>query len=335
MIISRTPFRMSFFGGGTDYPPFFKEHGGSVISTTFNKYCYVSIRHIPKFFEHRNQITYSRIERTKSVAEIEHPMVRNALLHLGMEELSINYDADLPARSGLGSSSSFSVGLLNALHALRGEYVSKHTLVEEAIHVERTLCQESGGWQDQIAVAYGGLNRIDFSGNSFVVRPVLIRQSRKEQLENNLMLFFTGFSRLSSEIAVEQVKSIKDKTAQLLELFQLVDEGERILTDAGCDLDDFGRLLHHTWQIKRGITRKISTDALDEIYARALKNGALGGKLLGAGGGGFFLFYVHRQDRSRLQSALSQLLYVPFSFEGNGSEILYYQPENVEEETVR
>ena len=335
MIISRTPFRMSFFGGGTDYPPFFKEHGGSVISTTFNKYCYVSIRHIPRFFNHRNQVTYSRIERTRSAAEIEHPMVRNALLHLGMEELSINYDADLPARSGLGSSSSFSVGLLNALHALRGEYAGKHALAEEAIHVERTLCRESGGWQDQIAAAYGGLNRIDFAGDSFTVRPVLISRPRKEQLADHLMLFFTGFSRLSSEIAAEQVKHIKDKTAELVELLQLVDEGERILTDATCDLDEFGRLLHHTWQIKQGITQKISTDTLDEIYARALKNGALGGKLLGAGGGGFFLFYVRRQDQSRLKNALPQLLHVPFAFEENGSEILYYQPESVEEESIR
>ena len=326
---------MSFLGGGTDYPPFFREHGGSVISTTFNKYCYVNIRHTPRFLEHRNQVTYSRIERTKSVAEIGHPMVRNTLLYLGMEELSINYDADLPARSGLGSSSSFSVGLLNALHALRDEYVGKHALAEEAVHVERDLCRESGGWQDQIAVAYGGLNRINFAGDSFTVRPVRIGRPRKERLENNLMLFFTGFSRLSSEIAAEQVKSIKNKTAELLELLELVDEGERILTDDGRDLDEFGRLLHHTWQIKRGITRRVSTDTLDEIYARALKNGALGGKLLGAGGGGFFLFYVRQQDRSRLQSALSQFLYVPLAFEDNGSEILYYQPESVEEETTK
>ena len=332
MIISQTPFRMSFLGGGTDYPPFFKEHGGSVISTTFNKYCYVSIRHIPRFFVHRNQVTYSRIERTRSVVEIEHPMVRNALLHLEMKDLSINYDADLPARSGLGSSSSFSVGLLNALHALRGEYINKYALAKEAIYIERTLCRESGGWQDQIATAYGGLNRIDFAGDSFMVRPILISRPRKEQLDNNLMLFFTGFSRLSSEIAAEQVKHIKDKTAELKEMLQLVDEGERILTGAGCNLDEFGRLLHHTWQIKRGITGKISTNTLDEIYAKALKNGALGGKLLGAGGGGFFLFYVHQQDQSRLKNALSQLLHVPFAFEDNGSEILYYQPENSEEE---
>ena len=295
MIYTKTPFRMSFLGGGTDYEPFFNEYGGSVISTTFDKFCYVSVRHLPRFFEYRNQLTYSRIERTGSVDEIEHPMVRNAMKMLNMDELFISYDADLPARSGLGSSSSFAVGLLHAFHALKGHFVSRKDLAREAIYLERTLCAESGGWQDQIAVAYGGMNRIDFFPGGFEVKPVVITPARKAALNRNLMLFFTGFSRISSEIAKEQMRSTEKKTADLREMLRLVDVGEAILSDRHGDLDDFGRLLHETWQLKRGITHKVSTDALDEIYAAAIKNGALGGKLLGAGGGGFFLFYVPQE----------------------------------------
>lgn len=337
MIYTKTPFRMSFFGGGTDYQPFFAEHGGSVISTTFDKYCYVSVRHLPKFFEYSNQVTYSKIERVKNVDELEHPMVRNAMKYLDMHELCISYDADLPARSGLGSSSSFAVGLLSAFHALKGHYVSKRQLAEEAIHLERDLCAESGGWQDQIAVAMGGFNRIDFTGNTFETRPIIIAKERKQQLECNLMMFFTGFSRFSSEIASEQVKATKDKIQQLLEIKELVNIGERILTDRHGDINEFGRLLHYTWQLKRGITNKISTNALDEIYETAMKNGALGGKLLGAGGGGFFVFYVPEERQQQVRAVLSHLLYIPFKFENSGTQILYYQPEDYElnEENLR
>ena len=319
---------MSFLGGGTDYEPFFNEHGGSVISTTFDKYCYVSVRHLPRFFDYRNQLTYSRIERTNSAEEIEHPMVRNAMKMLNMDELFISYDADLPARSGLGSSSSFAVGLLNAFHALKGHYISKEKLANEAIYLERELCAESGGWQDQIAVAYGGLNRINFHQGGFEVKPIIITNQRKEQLNNNLLMFFTGFSRLSSEIAKEQVKATRDKTAELLEMLKLVDEGERILSKRHSDLDDFGRLLDTSWKIKRGITNKVSTDTLDQIYDTAIKHGALGGKLLGAGGGGFFVFYVPEERHCEVKEALKDLLFVPFRFENSGTEIMYYQPED-------
>lgn len=327
MIYTKTPFRMSFLGGGTDYEPFFNEYGGSVISTTFNKFCYVSVRHLPRFFEYRNQFTYSRIERTRSVDEIEHPMVRNAMKMLNMDELFISYDADLPARSGLGSSSSFAVGLLHAFHALKGHFVSKKDLAREAIYLERTLCAESGGWQDQIAVAYGGMNRIDFFPDGFEVKPIIITPERKTALNRNLMLFFTGFSRLSSEIAEEQMRSTDKKTADLWEMLRLVDVGEAILSDRHGDLDDFGRLLNETWQLKRGITHKVSTDALDEIYSAAMKNGALGGKLLGAGGGGFFLFYVPQEYQPQVRDALADCLYVPYQFEDSGTKILYYRPE--------
>lgn len=319
---------MSFFGGGTDYEPFFREHGGSVISTTFDKYCYVSVRHLPRFFDHHNQLTYSRIERTETVDELEHPMVRNAMFYQNMHELSITYDADLPARSGLGSSSSFAVGLLNAFHALKGQYVDKHALAAEAIYLERDLCAESGGWQDQIAAAYGGLNRINFNANGFEVTPVIICRERKAQLNRNLLLFFTGFSRLSSEIAREQVRATGSKTAELLEILSLVDEGERILTDRHGNLDEFGRLLDISWRLKRGLTGKVSTDILDEIYQKAMDAGALGGKLLGAGGGGFFLFYVPEGRQDAVKDALRGLLSIPFQFEDEGAKILYYQSED-------
>ena len=328
MIYTKTPFRMSFFGGGTDYPPFFKEYGGSVISTTFDKYCYVSVRHLPRFFDYRNHLTYSRIEKTLTVDDLEHPMVRNAMKMQDMHDLSIGYDADLPARSGLGSSSSFAVGLLNAFHALKGQYADKRQLAEEAIYLERELCEESGGWQDQIAAAFGGMNRIRFNEDGFEVMPIIIRKERKEQLNRNLMLFFTGFSRLSSEIAKEQVKVTKDKTAELKEMLSLVDLGERILTDRHGSLDEFGRLLDYTWRLKRGLTSKVSTDSLDGIYAKALANGAIGGKLLGAGGGGFFVFYVPQDRQADVKDVLQDLLYIPFRFEDSGSQVLYYQPEN-------
>lgn len=327
MIISKAPFRMSFFGGGTDYPPFFQEYGGSVLSTTFDKYVYVTVRHLPPFFNYSTQLTYSKIERIKRVEELEHPLVRNAMKLLNMYDLHISYDADLPARSGLGSSSSFAVALLQSFHALKGHYTSPEKLAKESIHVERVLCDESGGWQDQIAASYGGLNRINFKGKSFEVQPIIISNERKEQLNENLMLFFTGFTRFSGEIAREQMKSVKEKNQELMEMLTLVDEAEAVLESKHGDLDEFGRLLHHTWKLKRGITNRVSTSELDLIYETAKKAGALGGKLLGAGGGGFFVFYVPKDKQSAVQAALHNFLYVPFSFEDEGARILYYKPE--------
>lgn len=328
MIYTKTPLRMSFFGGGTDFQSYFEQYGGSVLSTTFDKYCYVSVRHLPRFFEYKNQLTYSKIEKTVNVEDLEHPMVRNAMKYLDMHELCINYDADLPARSGLGSSSSFAVGLLNAFHALKGQYVGKEQLSKEAIYVERVMCGEKGGWQDQIAAAYGGMNRINFDSNGFEVVPVIIQQERKEALNQNLMMFFTGFSRFSDEIEREKEKAIKEKTVELRETMQLVDEGEKVLVDRHGDLDEFGRLLDYAWKLKRGIGKKVSTDTLDEIYRVAKDNGALGGKLLGAGGGGFFAFYVPRERQECVKKALSKLLYIPFKFESSGSKVLYYHPED-------
>lgn len=327
MIITKTPFRMSFFGGGTDFPGYYNEHGGAVISTTFDKYCMVSVGHLPRFFEYTNQVTYSKIERTKTVDEIEHPAVRNAMKFLDMHELRIDYEADLPARSGLGTSSSFAVGLLNAFYALKGKYVDKKRLSEEAIYLERTLCNESGGIQDQIAVAYGGLNRIDFYDGGFTVNPIVLSAERKHSLNGNLMLFFTGFARFSSEISSIQEKNIKEKQVELAEMKSLVDEAHKVLVTE-MDIDEFGRLMDYSWKLKRGITSIVSTEAIDEMYEKAIKNGALGGKLLGAGGGGFILFYVEKDKQRAVRETLNDLLYIPFAFENEGTRIIYYQAED-------
>jgi D-glycero-alpha-D-manno-heptose-7-phosphate kinase len=323
---------MSFFGGGTDMKEFFEEYGGSVISTTFDKYVYVTVRHLPRFFTYKNQVTYSRIERTKDADEIEHPMVRNAMKLLDMRELIINYDADLPARTGLGSSSSFAVGLLNAFYCLKGKYADKRRLADDAIYVERVMCEEAGGLQDQIAASFGGFNRINFSREGYEVRPIIISPERKEKLNDNLMFFFTGFTRLSSEIQKDTKKNADKNIDTLLRMKELVDEAEEILVSKERDLDDFGRLLDESWKLKRKTGDKISTSEIDRIYEKAMEAGALGGKLLGAGGGGFVVFYVPEDRQNAVKESLDHLLYVPFRFENTGTEVIYYSPEqfNVE-----
>ena len=327
MIITKTPFRMSFFGGGTDLKEFYEKKGGAVISSTFDKYVYVTVRHLPRFFEYKNQVTYSKIERTNNTDDIEHPMVRNAMKHLDMHELLIQYDADLPARSGLGSSSSFAVGLINAFYALKGKYADKRRLADDAIYVEREMCQESGGLQDQIAASYGGLNRIDFDENGYTVTPIIISPERKEKLNDNLMLFFTGFSRFSADVQKDTKKNIEKKTEILMEMKNMVDEAEKILEDKTRNLNDFGKLMDRSWKLKRETGSKISTNEIDKIYDKAIEAGALGGKLLGAGGGGFMLFYVPKTKQKKVKEALNNLLYVPFRFENQGTQIIYYTPE--------
>lgn len=327
MIITKTPFRMSFFGGGTDMPQFFREHGGAVLSTTFDKYCYVNVRHLPPFFDYRTELSYAKTERVVDPAEIEHPAIREAMKLLDMYDIRLTYEADLPARTGLGTSSSFAVGMLNAFYALKGKYADKKKLASEAIYLERTLCNEAGGWQDQIAAAYGGLNRINFHEDSYDVLPVIISPERKQQLNRNLMLYFTGFTRFSSAIQQSTSKTMKDKTTQLLEMLALVDQAERVLTDKTADLDDFGRLLHESWMLKKQTGAKISTGGIDSIYEKGMRAGALGGKLLGAGGGGFLLFYVREEDQSAVQHAMGDLMRVPFAFEDGGTRVIHYTPE--------
>ena len=328
MIITKTPFRMSFFGGGTDMPEFFREHGGAVISTTFDKYCYVNVRHLPPFFEYSTELSYSQIERVTDVDQIDHPAIRHAMKMLDMHDIRLTYEGDLPARSGLGTSSSFAVGVLNAFYALKGKYADKKTLAQMAIRLERVLCGEAGGWQDQIAAAYGGLNRIDFTGHGFNVHPVIIRPQRKHQLNHNLMMFFTGFTRFSSDVQrAANTATDAERIARLKEMLSLVDDAERVMTDTGSDLDDFGRLLDVTWKLKRGKSTVVSTNEIDELYEKGLKAGALGGKLLGAGGGGFLVFYVQPEYQEAVKAAMSDLLYIPFRFEEGGTRVIHYSPE--------
>ena len=317
---------MSFFGGGTDMPDFFNEYGGAVISTTFDKYCYVNVRHLPPFFDYHTELAYAQTERVVNLDEIKHPAIREAMKMLDMHDIRLTYEADLPARTGLGTSSSFAVGMLNAFYALKGKYADKRRLADEAIYLERVLCNESGGWQDQIAAAFGGLNRIDFVGDSYEVHPIIISPERKRQLNRNLMLFFTGFTRFSSEIQ-QSSKSMEDKVAQLKDMLAIVDEAEMVLEDKYSNLDDFGRLLDKSWRLKKQTGNKVSNDGIDVLYERAIAAGALGGKLLGAGGGGFLLFYVPQDRKESVLTAMSDLMYVPFEFENGGTRVIHYTPE--------
>ncbi|RRF95926.1 MAG: kinase [Lachnospiraceae bacterium] len=331
MIITQTPFRMSFFGGGTDMESFFRTNGGAVISTTFDKYCYVNVRHLPRFFDYSTELSYSAIERVTNIDEIKHPAVRNAMKMLDMHEIRLTYEADLPARSGLGTSSSFAVGMLNAFYALKGKYASKKKLADDAIYLERVLCNEAGGWQDQIAASFGGFNRINFNDEGYEVLPIIISPERKARLNKNLMMFFTGFTRFSSDVQKANAASSepkKDKEKRLLEMLDLVDDAEDVLTNKERDLDDFGRLLDHTWQLKKQTGSAVSTSNIDALYQKGMEAGALGGKLLGAGGGGFLVFYVQPEKRESLKAAMHDLLYVPFHFENGGTRVLYYAPED-------
>lgn len=328
MIITKTPFRMSFFGGGTDINDYFKKNEGAVISTTIDKFCYVNVRHLPRFFSYSNELVYSKIERVSDITEIEHPTIREAMRYLDMHEIRLTYEADLPARSGLGTSSSFAVGMLNAFYSLKGKYVSKRKLAEDAIYLERVLCNEKGGWQDQIAASFGGLNRINFKDEQFEVLPIIISPERKRKLNNNLMLFFTGFTRFSSLIQENNNFSAGRTIENLHHMYSLVNDAEKILISPTLCIDDFGNLLNEEWQVKRKLNSSISTTLIDEIYQRGLRAGALGGKLLGAGGGGFIVFYVQEEKHNAVREALKDLLYIPFEFENNGTQVIYYSPED-------
>lgn len=318
---------MSFFGGGTDMESFFRENGGSVLSTTFDKYCYVNVRHLPRFFDYSTELSYSRTERVTAVEQIQHPAIRNAMKMLDMHEIRLTYEADLPARSGLGTSSSFAVGMLNAFYALKGKYADKKRLADEAIYLERELCQEEGGWQDQIAASFGGFNRINFNAEGYEVLPVIISTERKKQLNQNLMMYFTGFTRFSSEIQKANAAGREDKTAQLKEMLSMVDEAEKILTDKEASLDEFGRMLDYTWKLKRQTGAAVSTNSIDALYAVGMKAGALGGKLLGAGGGGFLIFYVQPDKQEAVRKAMKDLMHIPFAFEDGGTRVIHYTPE--------
>lgn len=330
MIITRTPYRISFFGGGTDYHTWYEEHGGDILSTTINHYNYISCRYLPPFHaEYRNRIAWKIMEYPDNIEEIQHPAIKAALNHYNVKQgVEISNQCDLPARSGLGSSSSFCAGLIKAIYALKGEMISKYGLTKETIRLEREIMKENGGIQDQIASVYGGLNHIHINQNgSFSVDPIVMSENRKTEFNNNLMLFFTGVSRNSSDIAEKQVKTTRDKTKELSEMQEMVSIACKILTDETHNLDEFGKLLDETWKLKRSLTDSISNSLIDEIYQTAIDNGALGGKILGAGGGGFILFYARPEKQHDIKKSLRNLIHVPFKFDDQGCQILLYAPK--------
>ncbi len=326
MVICRTPYRISFLGGGTDYPAWYENHGGAVLATSINRYCYISCRYLPPFFKHKHRIVYSVVEETSAIDEIKHPAVRECLRFLDISSgLEIHHDGDLPKQSGLGTSSSFCVGLLNALYALDGQMRSPMQLARDAIHVERNMCGDTVGSQDQVTAAFGGFNHIEFtSGNVISVTPITLPVERIKAFQSHLMLFFTGLSRRASSIAANQVQNIPKKEAEMKSIHRMVDQGIDILT-RGRDLLEFGRLLHEGWQIKRGLSNSITSGDIDDIYNRGMKAGATGGKLCGAGGGGFLLFFVEPDKQAAVRHALEGLLDVPFEFDHSGSKVIFYQ----------
>lgn len=332
MIICRTPFRVSLFGGGTDHPAWYLDHGGSVLGTTINKYCYLAVRTLPPFFEYQHRVVYSRIELVNKISEIVHPSVRACLGEMDVTQgLEIHHDGDLPARSGLGSSSSFTVGLLNALYALRGEMVSSKQLAKEAIRIEQEVIEEAVGSQDQVWAAYGGINRINFSHDgSFDVQPVVITPERRSALNDHMMLFFTGFARTASVVEAEKIANLSKHKTQLRALGAMVDEGMQILQSPNGDVSEIGELLNEGWRLKKEMSDKVTTGAIDEIYDAAMEAGALGGKLLGAGGGGFLLMFVAPENQAKVRERLADLTHVTIKIGSPGSRIVVYEPEGLE-----
>ncbi len=329
MIISRTPHRVSFFGGGTDYPGYYLDYGGKVLGTAIDKYCYLNVRKLPPFFDHKHRIVYSLQENVNELGEIKHPSVRETLKYLDIDfGVSIHHDGDIPARSGMGSSSAFTTGLLKSMLALKGKYISNKELAKEAIHIEQDLIKENVGSQDQTFAAFGGFNIIEFFKNGEInVNPVIISPGRLKQFESSLMLFFTGLSRIASRVAKEQVNNIKTNLDRLHKMKELVDTAVEILSSEHTPLRAFGELLNDSWRLKKTLSKHITTPQVERIYERALNAGAIGGKLLGAGGGGFVLFYVEPEDQAKVRRALKDYLHIPFSFDYDGSKIVVYQPE--------
>ena len=339
MIISRTPYRISFFGGGTDYPNWYLKNGGEVLSATIDKYCYLSCRYLPPFFEHKIRIVWSKNELCEDVSEIIHPSVRGTLKYLALKTagLEIFHQGDLPARSGVGTSSSFTVGLLHAIYGLQGKMIDKQQLAEKSIHIEQNLIKETVGSQDQVSVSYGGFNHISFLKNgSFIVSPMKISHNHEKELIQHLMLFFTGVERTAEEVANSYVGDIDENGKQLRSMQKMVGEAIGILTGGG-SLEDFGELLHKAWLHKRSLSKLVSNQYLDELYSVARKAGAIGGKLCGAGGGGFMLLLVPPEKQSDVKKKFEKLIHVPFNFENDGSRIIFMdqQQRYFEEEKSR
>lgn len=328
MIISRTPHRISFFGGGTDYPDYYLNHGGKCLGVAINKYSYLNVRKLPPFFDHKHRIVYSKQENAKTVDDIIHPSVRETLKYFNVDfGVSIHHDGDIPARSGMGSSSAFTVGLINSLNALNGKMISKNELTKEAIHIEQNLIKENVGSQDQAFAAYGGFNIIEFLQNGKIaVNPIIMPQERLIEFQDNIMLFFTGISRTASEVVEEQIKNTTINIPNLNKMKDLVDEAYEILINPTRKLNEFGELLNYTWELKKSLSSKVSNTKIDEMYNKALSSGAIGGKLLGAGGGGFMAFYVEKNNQQKVIEALKDYLHIPFDFDFDGSKIIVYEP---------
>ena len=331
MIITKTPFRISFFGGGTDYPGWYRNHGGAVLATTIDKYCYITCRKLPPFFEHKHRIVYSRIENVQHINEIEHPAVRGVFNWANVADgLEIHHDGDLPARSGLGSSSSFTVGLVHALKGLHGGLASKHQLASDAIHIEQNVLKENVGSQDQISAAYGGLNKIIFhKDDSFDVVPVTLNVSRRDELRSHLMLCFTGFSRIADAIAKSKIDNLKKRENELIRMGEMVDESINILLNNNLSITEFGKLLDLSWKYKRSLSDRVSTPEIDQIYEAAIQAGAIGGKILGAGGGGFMLLFAKPEKHAAIRERLNKLVHVGFNFDNLGSRVALYQPDGL------
>ena len=329
MIITRTPFRISFLGGGTDYPVWFRNHPGAVLATSIDKYCYLTCRYLPEFFEHRSRVLYSKVEMVKNNADIQHPVVREALRVLGIEAgVEIHHDGDLPARSGIGSSSAFTVGLLHALHALEKIRPTQSQLAAESIEIEQSRLRENVGSQDPVTCSFGGLNRIDFEPKGgFRVSPCDLQPARQTEFEQHLLLLFTGISRTASEVAREQIEQINRHENRLMRMYAMVEEGGHILNGDG-PVDSFGELLHESWMLKRELSPRISTPAVDEAYEQARAAGAAGGKLLGAGGGGFLLVFAKPDRHADILRRLNKFLHVPFRFESAGTQLIFDGPAN-------
>ena len=323
MIITRTPYRISFFGGGTDYPGWYKNHGGHVLSTTIDKYLYITCRTLPPFFEYKLRLVYSTIEKCNKASELDHPSAREVLKFLKIKDgLEIHYDGDLPGRSGSGSSSAFTVGLLHALYAHRGQTITAKELAETSIHIEQNLIKETVGSQDQTNAAYGGFNHIKFQKNGEIeVNPVNISSEVMSDLQNNLLLFYTGIQRTAEKIARSYVENIEDRSKILNMMSSMVDQAlDRLMNN---DIDGFGNLLDETWKQKRSLSTLVSNPIIDSMYQEAIDNGALGGKLSGAGGGGILLLYVPLEKQKQVKKKLSKLLHIPFNFETHGSQIIH------------
>lgn len=330
MIISRTPHRISFFGGGTDYQDYYLKHGGKVLGATIDKYCYITCRELPPFFNHTYRIVYSKVEMVNRIDEIQHPSVRETLRYLNIKNgLEIHHDGDIPARSGMGSSSAFTVGLLKTVYALEGKIISKEEIAKEAIHIEQELIKEDVGSQDQTFAAHGGFNLIEFSKSGDIsVVPVIVRPDRLKDLEKSLLLVFTGMSRMASVAASDKIKNIPNNTDYLFKMKNLVDDAYKVITSPSKNLYEFGELLNETWKLKKKLSNEVSTPEIDELYDIVINNGGVGGKLCGAGGGGFMLFFVEPENRTTVIAALKNYLYVPFKLDFEGTKIIVYNNHN-------